>query len=68
MLCENDAVNFNSEISFIVFIEKNINIRQMKSSESEQMHELSSEETTVILSKNLQLSMKSTKRRKTDTE
>src|SRR5205814_3383210 len=68
MFCENDAVNFNSEISFIVFIEKDINIRQIKSSESEQMCELSSGETTVILSKNLQLSMKLTKRRKTDTE
>ena len=68
MLYENDAVNFNSEISFIVFIEKDINIRQVESSESEQMCELSSGETTVILSKNLQLSMKSTKRRKTDTE
>ena len=68
MFCENDAADFNSEISFIVFIEKDINIRQMKSSESEQMCELSSEETTVILSKNLQLSMKSTKRRKIDTE
>src|SRR6266513_3083175 len=68
MLCENDAVDFNSEISSVVSIEKDINIRQMKSPESEQMHELSSEETTVILPKNLQLSMKSTKRRKTDTE
>ena len=40
----------------------------MKSLELEQMCELNSEETTVILSKNFQLSMKSTKRRKTDTE
>ena len=68
MLCENDAANFNSEISFIIFIERNINIQQMKLLELEQMHELSSEETTVILSKNLQLSIRLTKRRKTDIE
>ena len=68
MLCENDAMNFNNEISFIVFIEKDINIRQIKLSKSEQMHELSSEEIIIILSKNLQLSMKLIKRRKTDTE
>ncbi len=68
MLCENDAMNFNSEILSIIFIEKDINIRQIKLSKSEQMHELSSEEIIIILSKNLQLSMKLIKRRKTDTE
>ena len=68
MLCENDVTNFNSEISFIISIKKNINIQQMKSLELEQMHELSSEKTTIILSKNLQLSIKLTKRKKTDIE
>ena len=67
MLCENDAADFNSEISFIISIEKNINIQQMKSLKLEQMCELSSEETTVILSKNLQLLMRLTKK-KTDIE
>ena len=68
MFCKNDAVNFNSEISFIISIEKNINIQQMKSLKLEQICELNSEETTVILFKNLQLLMKSIKRRKTDIE
>src|SRR5947207_1411700 len=68
MLCENDAADFNSEISFIIFIKKNIDIQQMKSLKLEQMCELKSEKTTVILSKNLQLSIKLTKKRKTDIE
>ncbi len=68
MLCKNNTVNFNSKISFIVFIKKDINIRQMKLSESEQIYELNSEKTTVILSKNLQLLIKLIKRKKIDTE
>ncbi len=40
----------------------------MKSLELEQIHELNSEETTVILSKNLQLLIRLIKRRKTDIE
>jgi len=68
VLCENDAADFNSEISSIISIEENINIWQVESLGLEQMCELSPEGTTVILSKNLQLSMRSTKRRKTDIE
>ena len=64
MLCKNNIADFNSEISFIISIEKNINIQQMKSLKLEQICELNSEETTVILFKNFQLSIKLTKKKK----